>query len=116
MKKDMIFKLLFAIEIALLPLILGSYFIFPEWIMGVFIGVLLVVKLAMLLIKNPSDNKELYLEAIGNVIVIDFLLISYACLGFIPVVLTVLAAVFFSLEEVVRVYFSLNQITILWVH
>ena len=36
---------------------------------------------------------------------VDFLLIAYACLGFIPVVLTVLGAVLFTLEEIIKVYF-----------
>ena len=105
MKKDIIFKLLFAIEIALLPLILASHYIFPDWIMGIFVSVLLLAKIAIIIIKNPANVKQLYLDAIGNVIVIDFLLISYACLNYIPVVLTVLGAVLFSLEETLKVYF-----------
>ena len=85
MKKEMIYKMLFALQIALLPMILSAKIMMPKWCITFFVALIVVVKLAMLLLKNPGNNYELYLEAIGNsiVMVFTFIMLLYPRLSFI---------------------------------
>lgn len=104
-KKDFLFKVLFAIEIAMLPLIIASKLLFPSWAMYIVITVLLLAKLAMIIIKNPAENTHIYLDAIGNSVVICFCLITFCCYGYINIALTAVACSLFALQEVIKVYF-----------
>lgn len=104
-KKDFLFKVMFAIEIAMLPLIIASRLIFPDWVMYAVLTVLLLSKLAMIILKNPAENMHIYLDAIGNCVVICFCLITFCCYGYINIALTAVACSVFTLQEVVKVYF-----------
>jgi len=104
-RKDLLFKIMFAIEIAMLPIIIASRLIFPSWVMYAVITVLLLAKLGMIILKNPAENMHIYLDAIGNVVVLCFCLITFCCYGYINVALVAVACSLFVLEEVIKVYF-----------
>lgn len=104
-KKDFLFKIMFAIEIAMLPMIIASKLSFPDWVMYSVITVLLVAKLAMIILKNPAENLHIYLDAIGNAVVLCFCLITFCCYGYIHVGLVAVACSLFVLQEVAKVYF-----------
>lgn len=103
--KDFIFKILFSLEICLLPIIISAKIIMPKWTMAIFVGAILLVKLVMIFFKMPANYKHILLDSIGNVIVICFCLITYCCYDYINIPLTVLACVVFAIEEVLKVYF-----------
>ncbi|MBQ8431159.1 MAG: hypothetical protein IJX26_04415 [Clostridia bacterium] len=105
MNKSFLFKIMFAIEIALLPIIISAKMIMPELALSVVVGLILVAKLVMVVIKNPGSTMDIYLDAIGNGIVIVFCLITAACYDYINLVLAIITSVVFVLEEVLRVYF-----------
>ena len=104
-KRDLLFKVMFAIEIAMLPMLIGFKLMFEDWMMMFAIILLLAAKLVMIIIKNPADNMHIYLDAIGNSIVLCFCLISFCCFGYLNVALTAVVCSLFVVEEAIRVYF-----------
>lgn len=104
-KKDFLFKIMFAIEIAMLPMIIASKLMFPDWVMYGVITVLLLAKLSMIVLKNPAENIHIYLDSVGNAVVLSFCLIASCCYGYINVALVAVACPLFILQEVAKVYF-----------
>lgn len=105
MDKDFLFKIMFAVEIAFLLLVVASKILFPDWMVSAVIVAIIVAKAIMLLIKNPADNKHVLLYIVGNIIVLDFLAITFACYGEISIWLVVWATVSYTIEEIARWYF-----------
>lgn len=105
LNKNFIFKILFALEIACLPLIISMRILVSPHAMAIFVGVIIAIKIAMMVIKNPANVNQLYLDAVGNIVVVLFVLITYSCYGYINVPLTVICCVLFVLEEIFRVFF-----------
>lgn len=105
LNKDFIFKILFSLEVCLLPMIISAKILMPDWTMAIFVGVIILVRLVMIFFKMPANYKHIILDGVGNVIVLTFALITYCCYAYISVPLTVLTCVFFALEEIIKVYF-----------
>ena len=75
-RNDTFYKILFAIEIALLPLVMAYYILFPTWVGGEFVAGVLVTKIWIELFKNKEDKVHTIINAIGNVLTISSLVIS----------------------------------------
>lgn len=103
--KDMIFKILFAIEIAFLPMIVSARVMMTNAWVVVFLSIVVVAKLAMVLLKDQSNHTHVYLDSIGNAIVLSFVMIAFACMGYINIALAIVASVFVALEEALRIFF-----------
>lgn len=103
--KDLIFKILFAIEVAFLPMIIaGNMFGSKGWIIT-FLVVIIVAKLCMVLLKDQASHIHIYLDALGNVLVMCFTLITFACFGYLNIAVAVVASILVALEELARVFF-----------
>ena len=59
----------------------------------------------MIVTKNPLANSHIYLDAIGNCIMVCFCLITFCCFGYINIAVTAIACSVFVIEEIARVYF-----------
>lgn len=105
LNKDLIFKILFSIEICLLPIIISAKIIMPIWAMSIVVGVIIATKILMLVVKESANYKHVILDSLGNVIVVSFCLITYCCYDYVNVPLTVVACIVFAIEELIRVYF-----------
>ena len=92
-RNDTFFKILFAIEIALLPLAMAAYLMMPQWSVGIFVAGVLVTKIWMELFKNKDDFTHTIINAIGSAIAISTLVIFFAVKGYIGVVVCVLAVI-----------------------
>lgn len=103
--KDLIFKILFAIEVAFLPMILSAHFMMNRAWMIVFLSVVIASKLAMVLLKDQANHTHIYLDSIGNVVVMAFVMIAYAGLGYLNLPLAIVTSVVVGLEELLRVFF-----------
>ena len=57
-KNDNFFKLLFAIEMALLPLVICANLIMPVWAISMIIGILIVVKFLLIIENRQLKIKE----------------------------------------------------------
>lgn len=88
-RNDTFFKILFAIEIALLPLVMAAYLLMPTWSVGLFVAGILITKIWLELFKNKEDKTHRIIIAIGNVLTVSTLVIFFAIQGYINVVLCV---------------------------
>ena len=105
LNKDLIFKILFSLEICLLPMIISARILMPNFAMAIFVGAIVVTKIFMIFMKMPANYKHIIIDGIGNVVVMCFVLITYCCYNYINVPLTVITCVLFTLEEILKVYF-----------
>ena len=106
--KDFIFKVLFAIELALLPMLISVKLLSLVWGMVLVVVLIMVIKLIMLLIKDQTNKNHIYFDAIGNAIVLPFSMIAFACFGYLEFPLAITTSIFVIAEEYVRVYFYLK--------
>ena len=86
-RNDTFYKILFAIELALIPLTMAIY-VFTKnsqtnWIVGVMVAAILIVKIWIELFKNKDSRSHLIINAIGNVLTIDALVIFFTIYGYI---------------------------------
>ena len=82
-RNDTFFKIMFAIEIALIPLVMASYLLMPVWTVGLFLAGLLLAKIWMELFKSKSNRTHKIILAIGNIITISSLVIFFTVFNFI---------------------------------
>ena len=108
-RNDTFFKILFAIEVALLPLVIAANLLFPFWSVGLFIASILIVKIWMELFKNKTDFSHIIINAVGNVLTISTLAIFFNVLGYISLVLTILVVILAILANVFKVVFFNKQ-------
>ena len=102
-RNDYFFKILFAIEIALLPLVIFANLLLPGWAVGIFVACVLAVKIWMELFKNKDMLTHTIINALGNVLVLSTLVILFTVGGYINTVLcvfTVILVVLFNLMKV----------------
>lgn len=103
--KDLIFKILFALEVALMPMIIAANILMPNgWVIA-FLVVVIVAKLCMVLLKDQANNMHVYLDALGNAIVMCFTLITFACFGYLNIGVAIATSILVVLEELARVFF-----------
>ena len=86
-RNDTFFKILFAIEIALLPLVMAAYILMPDWTVGLFIAGVLAAKIWLELFKNNDDKTHQIIMMIGNILTISTLVIFFMVEGYITVAL-----------------------------
>ncbi len=92
-RNDTFFKILFTLEIGLVPLAMAAYLLFPIWSVGVFVAGILVAKIWIELFKNKGNKVHIILNSIGNIITISSLVIFFTIYGYINVVLCVFIAI-----------------------
>ena len=88
-RNDTFFKFLFAIEVALLPLVMASYILLPIWSVGLFIAGVLVVRIWMELFKNKQDRTHALINSIASILTISSLVIFFTIYEYINLVLCI---------------------------
>ena len=92
-KNNTFFKILFAIEVALLPMVIFAQLFLPDWGVALFIAAILIAKIWLELFNDKTLLSEIVI-AIGNVLVFSVLLILFMATKQINVALGVVALVF----------------------
>ena len=105
MNNYMRYRGLFAVELALLPLIIAFKLIIGTWAVCIPLLLLAVCRCVMIFIKNRVKLSDHILESVGDAIVIAFLAIYFSVLNFIPNWLSVAVCVLLPLYELANVYF-----------
>lgn len=103
-RNDTFFKILFAIEIALLPLVMASYILMPTWSVGLFVAAVLVVKVWLELFKNKEDNAHRIIMAIGDTLTVTSLVIFFTINNYINVVLCVFVVILAIIMNLLKVF------------
>lgn len=110
-RNNLLFKILFAIELALLPMVIFAYLFLAPWAMGVFIAGVLLSKI-WLHIFNDKTKSSIVILAIGDILVFSVLLIMFMALGLVNVAIGVVIIILVSLQSVFKIYLynkSLNE-------
>ena len=103
-KNDTFYKILFAIEIALMPLVIAASILLPAWSVSVFIAGLLIVKIWLKLFKDKEKSSHIIINAISSVATIMPLVIFFTFKGYIAVYLCVLVSIFVLLMSLFNIY------------
>ncbi|MBE5741261.1 MAG: hypothetical protein E7351_01865 [Clostridiales bacterium] len=102
-RNDYFFKILFAIEIALLPMVIFSYILLPSWTVGLFIAGVLVAKIWLELFKEKERFSHAVIMAIGNILTISTLTILFTVYQYINIVLCVFVMIFVVLMNLLKI-------------
>ncbi len=102
---DILFKVLFAIELALLPLVICAGIYLPMWSVGLFVAGVAVANFWMLLFRDKTLFSHNLIISIGNVIVFTVLLIYFINLNDINMTLGVITLVLVWLMNASKVLF-----------
>ena len=102
-RNDTFFKILFAIEVALLPLVMAADTMMPTWSVGLFIAGVLVAKIWMEIFKNKEDRAHVIINSIGNILTISSLVIFFAVKNYVNYVLCGFIVVFVILMNLFRI-------------
>ena len=104
-KNDAFYKILFAIELALLPMVSFAYVYggWPTWIMGLFMGGVFVCKIWREIFKDVYDKTHIIIGAVSTVAVYTYLLIFLTSIGYFHPALAVTTIVFVILQSLFKV-------------
>ena len=105
MNNYMRYRGLFAVELALLPLVLAFKLIIGTWAVCIPLVLLAVCRCVMIFVKNRSKVEDHIIESIGDTIVLEFLAIYFTVIGFIPTWLSIVVCILVPLYELANVYF-----------
>jgi len=104
-RNDTFFKIIFAIEIALLPLVMSAYILMPEWTIGMFVAGVLVAKIWMELFKSKEMRSHIIINAVASVLTTVSLVIFFTIYDYISIVLCVFVVIFSILMNVFKVLY-----------
>ena len=100
-KNDKFFKILFAIELALLPIVFFVYRMATDWwATGIVIAGILLVKIWMELFKDNSNITHTIIDGVGSVAVFATLFIFLICIDVLSKPLTIIVLVLIVLMNV----------------
>lgn len=105
-RNDTFFKILFAIEIALLPLAMAAYILMPVWTVGVFIAGVLVAKIWLELFRDKENISHKVILAIGNALTISTLVIFFTVYGYINLAMCIVVVILAILFNVLKILMS----------
>ena len=105
MNNYMRYRGLFAVELALLPLMIAFKLIIGTWAVCIPLALLAICRGVMIFIKDKGKLSDHIIECVGDAIVLGFLAIYFAVLNFIPNWLSVVVCILLPLYELANVYF-----------
>ena len=92
-RNDTFFKIMFAIQIALIPLAMASYLLMPKWTVGLFIAGILLAKVWTELFKTKSNRTHKLIIMIGNILTISALVIFFTIYNYINIALCIITTI-----------------------
>lgn len=102
-RNDTFLKILFAIEVALVPMVIFAYLFLPEWSMGIFVAGILLTKIWVELFKNKLNSTHVIMIAIGNIFIFTTLLIFFMVKGLVNIPLSIVVIVLIWLFNILNV-------------
>lgn len=114
MKNDKLIKVLFSLQIAVLPLVVFGKIVIDLWLSKLFILLLLIAKLWQFLLSEKFNKEHKLLNTITTYLIISFLMVYYAVLGFVGVGVIIPMLIFlllFLLSVIFGKFFIRNELT-----
>ena len=88
-KSDKFFKILFAIQLAFIPLIFAMKLLLPEWAISLFVAGILVVKIWLELFKDKESRMHYALNSVATVAVFSALTMLFYAYGVVHLALAI---------------------------
>ncbi len=98
-RNDLFYKILFAIEIALLPMVIFAYMFIADWAVGLFISAILICKIWREIFKMRENKTHNIIGYIASVLVFTTLLVFFMSVDVINIALGVIAIVVIVLMQ-----------------
>lgn len=105
MNSYMRYRGLFAVELALLPLMIAFKLIIGTWAVCIPLIMIAACRAVMVFVKNKAKLSDHIVECVGDTIVLGFLAIYFAVIGFIPNWMAIVTCILLPLYELASVYF-----------
>lgn len=102
-RNDLFYKVLFAIEIALLPIVIFSYLFIEEWAVGLFIGAIVVCKIWREIFKDRDSRSHDLISRFASILVLATLITFFMVEGYINIALGVVALVIAVLMQLLSI-------------
>ena len=102
-RNDPFLKILFAIEVALVPMVIFAYLFLPEWSIGIFVAGILLTKIWVELFKNKLNKTHVIMIAVGNIFIFTTLLIFFMVEGLVNIPLSIVVIVLIWLFNILNV-------------
>lgn len=99
-KNDNFYKILFAIEIALLPMVFCANLIMPTWAVAVTIGIICFVKFWRELFKDKDSRMHSIIGSVASVLEFSVIMIFFMCKGLVNLPLSIVVLVLIALYNV----------------
>lgn len=104
-KNDFIVKMLFALALALLPMLFFAQILLPSWMVCIFVGCLFLIKMWFELMKDKDNKNHNLMNAIASSAVfttlLTFFIVYYASEVSLPIAITVIVLI--NLNNVLKV-------------
>lgn len=105
-KNDNFFKILFAIELALIPLVIYSNIYLENWATSLFIGGLALVKVWREVFKEKDNKQHTIISAIANMCEFGVLIIYFATQKLLVLAIAIVAVVVVMLFNLLKAVFA----------
>ncbi|MBR2970111.1 MAG: hypothetical protein IKC49_03550 [Clostridia bacterium] len=92
-RNDLFYKILFAIEIALLPIVIFADMFIADWTMGLFISAILVCKIWREIFKNRDSRSHHIIGCIASILVFVTLIVYFMSIDVINLAIGIVAVV-----------------------
>lgn len=99
MKKDTYFKLMFALEMALLPLAIFAKLFLPVWSVGLFVAGILLCKIWREIFRNRQIKYQTVVSAIANIATSLVLLALFMSMGILNKAVGIIAIIVIALKS-----------------
>ena len=104
-KNDNFFKILFAIELALIPMVIFSQLFLETWAMSLILGGIVVAKIWREIFKNKESKQHSIISAIASVCEFGVLIIYFSVKELLLLPLAISAVVIIVLFNLLKIAF-----------
>lgn len=104
-RNDIFYKILFAISIALLPIVIFAYLYLPEWSISLIIAGILLCKIWIELFKDKLNFQHAIIDALASILIFTTLIILFAVIDAINLALAIIAIILIILTNVYKIVF-----------
>lgn len=110
-KNDTIYKILTAVQLALLPMVFFAKLLLPTWSIGLMIGGIALAKIWCEILTDRVNFTHRIINSVTSIIVFTTLLILFIVNGTINVALGVVAIVLIALMNVSMIFLFNHELT-----
>ncbi len=104
-RNDIFYKILFAISIALLPIVIFAYLYLPEWSVSLIIAAILLCKIWIELFRDKTSFQHIIIDSVASILIFTTLLIFFAVIDKINLALAIVTIVLIVFANIYKIVF-----------